>query len=375
MASRLAMLICVIVFCNIYVCHKYTSAIVSLDINFPIWLFRLTYFAIVALFYISIFYEETLSGHALLHTVVTYLVTVYLGIFMVSLPLFFGFDIAFLISRFLRGILPFVRVVYAEGLTVLLISLLLTGFGLWNARQISLKQYAITIAKPAKMGSIRLVMLGDIHLGTSIKEKELDNIVNTVNALSPDIVAITGDLFDHSTTPQLMDTSVEILSRLNARFGTYYVFGNHEHYLGDIYKATEGLRGAVKFLNDDTQLIDDSFYLVGRDDPTYKQRKKIGEIMSGLDTSKPVILIEHQPNGIDQNIAGGVDLQLSGHTHSGQLFPFNILVKAFNSLFYGHYIINGYQAIVTSGTGVWRFPIRVGSKCEIVCAEIYFGTP
>lgn len=373
MFSRLIMLFCVVILSNIYVCHKYEEFLALLNIGFSHWVFRAVYFAVVALFFASIFFQDALLRYELVETAITYLVTVYLGMFMLSLTLFLCFDAVFLVGRFFPRFLYTARILYAGGLTVLLISLAVTGYGMWNARQFSVKKYEITVAKTAGIESVRLVLLGDIHLGTSVKEKELYRIVGMVNALSPDVVAIGGDFYDHSTTAELRKAGAEILSLLKARYGVYYVFGNHEYYLGDVYQATDAARGVTRLLDDAYDLVGDAFYLVGRNDPTDRERKKTRDIVMGLDMSKPVIMIEHQPNDIEANIASGVDLQFSGHTHRGQVFPFNVLVKIFNGLFYGHYRIDGYQAVVTSGVGTWRFPIRVGSKNEIVCADIYFG--
>lgn len=373
MSSRLIMLFCVAVLSNIYVCYRYEEFLALLNIGLSHWLFRSVYFSVVALFFLSIFFQDQLLRYEIAETAITCLVTVYLGVFMLSLTLFLCFDFVFLIGRLSPRLLRFARILYGGGLTVLLISLFVTGYGMWNARQFSVKKYEITVAKTAAVESIRLVFLGDIHLGTSVKEKELYRIVGMVNALSPDIVVIGGDFYDHSSTAALKKSGAEIISLLKARYGAYYVFGNHEYYLGDPYEATEAARAVTRLLDDTYDLVGDAFYLVGRNDPTDRERKKTHDIVKGLDMSKPVIMIEHQPNDIEANIASGIDLQFSGHTHRGQLFPFNVLVKIFNGLFYGHYRIDGYQAIVTSGAGTWRFPIRVGSKNEIVCADINFG--
>lgn len=373
MLSRLIMLFCVVVLSNMYVCYKYEEFLALLNICFSHWVFRSAYSAVVLLFFASIFFQDALLKYEIAETAVTYIVTIYLGLFMLSLTLFLCFDAVFLVGRFFPRLLFAARMLYAGGLTVMLISIAVTGYGMWNARQFSVKKYEITVAKTTSVDSIRLVFLGDIHLGTSVREKELYRIVSMVNALSPDVVAIGGDFYDHSTTAGLKKAGAEIISLLKARYGVYYVFGNHEYYLGDVYQATEAARAVTRLLDDTYELVGDAFYLVGRNDPTDRERKKTPDIVKGLDMSKPVIMIEHQPNDIEANIASGIDLQFSGHTHRGQVFPFNVLVKIFNGLFYGHYRFDGYQAVVTSGTGTWRFPIRVGSKNEIVYADIYFG--
>lgn len=378
MVSRLAMLFFTVILLNVYVCLKYERLISSLNVVFSLWLFRLLYLSVVLSFFASIFYQSALLEHERLDTVVTYYITVYLGLFMFSFVLFAGFDVAFLIGRFLPRdwkVLPAIRWLYADGLSVLLISLLVTFYGIWNVKQIVLKEYDIVINKQSNIDELNIVMVGDFHLGTSIKEKELADIIEKINALSADIVFITGDLVDHATTNKLKKQAAYQLSLINSKYGTYYIFGNHEYYLGDAFAETAIIRSSLNFLYDETALIDNSFYVVGRADVTDRERKSIDALTESLDKDKPIILLDHQPRDIEEAVAGGVDLQLSGHTHKGQIFPFGLLVKAFNGLFYGYYKIGEYQAIVTSGVGAWRFPIRVGSNSEIVYIKARFQKP
>lgn len=392
MALRITAFLLILISLNIYVCYQYENVLVLLKIAHSVSFFRLIYFLIVTVFLGSIFYQSAMlekfasknCGLPLLDALFlsktsTWLMTVYLGMFVYGAVIFAAFDAAFLLGSFFPrdwNVFVFINRLYRGGLSVFIMSLLITFYGMWNAGQTPVREYRVVIDKRSNISELRLAMISDVHLGTAVNEKGLASLVRKVNELSPDIVCVIGDLFDHSTTEALKEAAAASLSQLRPALGSYYVFGNHEHYLGDAFAETSILRGTLTFLNDDRILVEDAFYLIGRDDATNKRRSSIETLTSGLDKAKPIILLDHQPHEIKANIDAGVDLQLSGHTHCGQLFPFGLLVKAFNGLFYGHYEIgSAYQAIVSSGAGVWRYPIRVGSSSEIVSVKICFKAP
>jgi len=377
MPSIISILLFALLLVNVYVCHKCEITLASLNVHFSILFFRLAYFAVFMSFLASIYYQGVLLKYEIVNTITSVLLGIYLCMFMTSLILFAFFDAAFLISRILPGhwgVRQLLSMLYASGFSVLIISLLVSVYGLWNAQRIVLKEYDVTINKVANVRGVRIAVISDVHLGTSIKEKQLADIVYMVNELSPDLVCITGDLFDHGTTEGQVAFAHSELSKLNSRLGTYFVFGNHERYLSDLTTIAAGLRASgVKTLADEVVLMEeDGFYLVGRKDHSYTGRKNTDSLIAELDKNKPIILLDHQPNDIYSAVGSGVSLQISGHTHSGQVFPFNVLVRLFNGLFYGYYRIGDYQAIVTSGAGVWRFPIRTSNKNEIALVNVHF---
>lgn len=368
--------ISMIVLLNAYVCARYTALVVAAGI--PIWLFRTVYALFVFSFFSSIFFQDALLVHPRLNDAVTFVLTIYLGIFIFSFAGFFIADATRLLGNFLPvsgALRSSLQKLYAHGLLVFAVAIVLTCYGMWNAKQLHVKEYAVTIAKHAPIERLDLLLLSDLHLGTAIREKELGEIVRRANALSPDVVCIAGDLFDHATTRALMESAAHSLGELKSKYGVYFVFGNHEYYLGDEREAVKGIiASGVAVLADESVIIGDGVYIVGRKDATDTRRLQIPDLLRAeeIDITKPVILLDHQPRDLKTAEAADVDLMLSGHTHAGQITPFDLLTGLFNEMLYGIRRSGNFHAIVSSGTGVWRFPIRVGSRNEMVLIRITF---
>ena len=228
-----------------------------------------------------------------------------------------------------------------------------------------------------KMKELHIVAFSDVHLGTTIEKRHLSIIVNKVNALKPDVILIPGDIIDEDIAPVIHNNVGEILKQLKARYGVYAVTGNHE-YIGGVMASKKYLTGhGVELLNDTALLIDDAFYVVGREDLTIKQftdgkRKELSEIMMGLDHSKPIILMDHQPFKLEVAEQNGIDLQLSGHTHHGQLWPFNYITNLVYELGWGYKKKGNTHFYVSSGIGGWGPPIRTVNRPEIVSIKLKF---
>ena len=171
----------------------------------------------------------------------------------------------------------------------------------------------------------------------------------------------------------------EEFKKIHSKYGVYAVFGNHEYYGGAIDKIAYEYEISANFnlLRDKTVKIDNSFYLVGREDLLYERysktkRRKIDELLSDTDRQLPIIVIDHQPANLSEGEKAGVDLQFSGHTHKGQLLPANIVTKRLFENDFGLLAKNTYNVVVSSGVGTWGPPIRIGSASEIVQVEIEF---
>ena len=148
--------------------------------------------------------------------------------------------------------------------------------------------------------------------------------------------------------------------------------GNHEYYLSNMTKILSYFDNTgIKVLQDKIIPIED-IYLVGRKDIHANDRTPLSEILHGADKNRPIIILDHQPNTINESINNGADLQLSGHTHNGQLFPFNCIVRLVNHSHYGIVESGNFKAVVSSGIGTWMYPIRTGSHSEIVRIKIKF---
>jgi predicted MPP superfamily phosphohydrolase len=239
------------------------------------------------------------------------------------------------------------------------------------------------------MEGFRVALISDLHIGSTVGQKWLANIVDAVNSTNPDLICIAGDLFDGNIDAinDLEDIAFE-LRRFEARFGVYACQGNHDvdrislREGADTDRIQEFLEKAgVTFLLDEVLLIVERFYLAGRRDARpiggRDGRKTAAELIAGLDRYRPLIILNHQPLDFQAEEEAGAALILSGHTHAGQFFPGNLatarIYRKPASVHYGLWQGRTAQAVVSSGAGVWGPPIRVGTKSEVVVIDVGFG--
>lgn len=265
------------------------------------------------------------------------------------------------------------------GFVVVVVVLGFVLYGAWNSRNPQLTHYDINIDKPA--GSLKVlhaVVVSDIHLGNIVHNDRLMAMIDRVNSLNPDIVFLPGDIIDENIGPFVEQKMPESFRKLNSKYGVYAVFGNHEYIGGHAEEAYHYLTEAgVTVLRDGFMEIAGCFNVVGRDDRSRERfgvagRKELSEVMASIDRSIPVLLLDHQPGHLGEAQEQGVDLQLSGHTHRGQLFPFNLITKRIFETDWGYLSKGEFQIIVSSGFGTWGPPIRVGNQPEIVDIVIHF---
>jgi predicted MPP superfamily phosphohydrolase len=254
----------------------------------------------------------------------------------------------------------------------------LGGLGVVDvARRVRVKDVRIPLAKwPRAKSGYRVVQLSDVHVGPTIGKGFLEDVVAQANALAPDLIVITGDLVDGRVSA--LAEHVAPLAGLRAKDGVFFVTGNHEYYSGvDEWLAHLPSLG-VRVLRNERVAIggagSDGFDLAGVDDWMAKGHghgPDLPRALAGRDESRAVVLLAHQPKQIAQAAALGVDVQLSGHTHGGQLFPFNFLVHLAQPYVDGLHVHDGKTAIyVSCGTGYWGPPMRVGAPAEITHIEL-----
>jgi predicted MPP superfamily phosphohydrolase len=257
-----------------------------------------------------------------------------------------------------------------------LVAVLLLG-GYINATIPRIKNLNLFIPKkPISIKSLNIVMVSDIHLGTMISRSRIDTIVSKINALNPDIVLLPGDIIDEDPAPVIKKNLGEAIKNIRSRFGTYAVTGNHE-FIGGVEEACAYLTAhGVTMLRDRSIKIGDSFFIVGREDRsvgrTGHKRKGLDELMIAVDTKLPVILMDHQPFGLEEAVHQGIDLQLSGHTHYGQLWPLNYIVNSIYEISWGYKRIGKTHFYISSGVGTWGPPMRIGNHPEIVHIQLNF---
>lgn len=221
----------------------------------------------------------------------------------------------------------------------------------------------LTIDKPLSR-PLKIVGISDLHLGYTIGRDELRTWVDLINAERPDLILIAGDIVDNDTRPILAEGMQYELSRLSARLGVYAVLGNHE-YIGNQMRSRELLaQTSIRLLRDEAVLVDNAFYIVGRDDRTNRDRLSLGELLRPLEASKPILLLDHQPYALEESERQGIDFQLSGHTHRGQVFPINLIVDKMYELSHGYKQRGASHFYVSSGLGLWGGKFRIGTQSE-----------
>lgn len=260
---------------------------------------------------------------------------------------------------------------------VLALSFGTTVIGHINARFPRIHPLEIQINKPAgKFKELNIVAMSDIHLGTIVRNSNLEHLVDKVNNLQPDLILLPGDIVDEDVSSVMEQNMAASLRKLKAPCGVFAVTGNHE-YFGGVQKSVDYIQeGNVRILQDTAIKIEDAFYLIGRKDLTGKSfgdlRKPLAEVMDGVDKNLPLILMDHQPFHLEEAEQNGIDLQLSGHTHHGQLFPFNLITDRVYEKSWGYLRKGGTQYYVSCGVGTWGPPIRIGNRPEIVYIKLKF---
>jgi predicted MPP superfamily phosphohydrolase len=269
------------------------------------------------------------------------------------------------------------RRIYAGGLFAIALAGVISVGGYFNAKNIRSTEYEISLNKSGfSENGLRVAMISDVHLGSFLHGSDMPALVERVNALSPDLILLCGDIYEERTTSEDMEGSLEAFSGFRAALGAYYVLGNHEYYaerrgILDLSALFDDLYAAgITPLRDERVLVG-GIQLVGRNDVTAGSRKPLQELLRGADMTKPVFILDHQPR-VSESAESGADLQLSGHTHAGQLFPAGQLAQLMGvfPVSYGLRAYGDFRIIVSSGAGVWGFPMRVGSPSEIVLVTI-----
>jgi hypothetical protein len=313
---------------------------------------------------------------------------VLLGSFWLAAMVYFLlFAFAIDIIRLLNFIVPFFpsfltvnpeRTKEITSFAIIVVVLVIVLGGYINARTPIIKTLELSISKNGRtIKSLNIAVASDIHLGTIVCKSKLERIVQHINSLNPDLVLLPGDVVDEDIGPVIRNNLGETLRKIRSKYGVFAITGNHE-YIGGVEPACKYLaEHGITMLRDTWVKIGDSLYVVGREDIsirgfTGKTRKPLSELMAEVDKSYPVIMMDHQPFRLEEAEINGVDLQLSGHTHHGQLWPFNFVTKKVYELSWGYKKKGNTHYYVSCGVGTWGPPIRTGNRPEIINIKLQF---
>jgi hypothetical protein len=362
---------------NIYLFYKGYHAIPALKNN------RLLYsviFFLLAVIFIAAKILE--SRHS---SVITDALNI-LGGFWLAFMLY-GF-IFFLLSDIILIILRIPGIINADNIflfrkwsffiIVSVSSLLIIG-GFINAIIPVVRKYDITINKSAgETKTLRIAAVSDIHLGSVIRKRSIKKLSAMLKDMNPDMVLLLGDIVDGEIGPVLRGDLLQYFTIPQCHDGLYAITGNHE-FIGGAGRTIPYIESkGIKVLKDEIVTIEGGIQLIGRiDRDSYrfyrKERLPLSELMKLADTSKPVILLDHQPFHLDETAKYGIDLQLSGHTHNGQIWPLNYITSKIYELSYGYLKKANTQFIVSSGYGLWGPRVRSGSRSEVLLINIKFS--
>ena len=268
------------------------------------------------------------------------------------------------------------KLYFGAGVTSLV--LLITAAGFFNRTNFKVKTLELTLQKKnSSLTELNIVMFSDLHLSPINDEIFLNKIVGKVNSLNPDIILLPGDIVDDKAQILKRNGIGSGLRDLKSKYGIFSCTGNHEFI--------NGVKGSINFtrefgitvLRDEFIKVENLFYLIGREDVsrgnfTKEKRKQLKDIISGINDNLPLLLLDHTPVRLNEAVQNKIDLQLSGHTHNGQMFPLNFITNLIYEVSCGYLKKDNTHFYVSSGVGSWGPPVKLASDAEIVNLKIKF---
>lgn len=359
--------------------HAYLIIKIYKAFHFKTWLFVFTGALMVLLIILPVltrFFEKAskeLPAVITAYTGYTWMAMIFiffvLHLFFDIVKLFFS-AVCWVLKRDFSIITDYPRAYF---IVACFVSLAISGYGYYEASNIKLERITIYTEKlPEDIGKIKIIQISDLHIGTVIKNNRLKKIIDLIRKENPDILLSTGDLIDRRIQVQINGNSG--FKQINPKLGKYAVLGNHEFYTG--------IKNSIEFLQDEGFIIlrgkainiNDIINIAGVDDPAGKPFNYIEiaekDLLKNLPENRFTILLKHQPR-VDMEAVEHFDLQLSGHTHGGQIYPFRYLTRIFYPFPSGLVELSKDKFLYTSrGTGIWGPPIRFLSPPEITVIEL-----
>ena len=273
---------------------------------------------------------------------------------------------------------------YWAGIVAIVFTVGYLFMGWQSAHYVVQTDYVVKTNKDVE--ELRIALISDSHVGATFHGDKFYEHLKTIEKQNPDMLVIAGDFVDDDTSKEDMIKSCEALGKVRFKYGIYYVFGNHDKgYYDESYRGYNGddlveqlEKNNVVVLQDENVLIDNQYYLIGRNDRSEVQRggtrKEMSELVNGLDQDKFSIVLDHQPNDYQNQSDANVDLVLSGHTHGGQLFPLmnieNLTGLGGDNQVYGYKKEKNTNFIVSSGIADWNIKFKTGCISEYVIVDI-----
>jgi predicted MPP superfamily phosphohydrolase len=266
------------------------------------------------------------------------------------------------------------RLLLRGGVLLIIISLSLTVViaGVINFNTLRISEYKVNVpARSSDINRLRIAFVSDFHLQELTPAGFVEKFVKKIGTINPDLMLFGGDIVEGDREDEAMEKFEILLGSIRTTYGVFGVLGNHEHYARQDTGSFFNKSGII-ILRDSVVFFNSFFILAGRNDSHTRTRKSVDELMKSTSDSLPVILVDHRPTEIDQVSKTHVDIQLSGHTHNGQLFPINLITKKVYELSWGYRKIGNTHFFVSSGIKLWGPPVRTTGKSEVMVIDITF---
>jgi uncharacterized protein len=362
---------------NIYI-YKHLLNL-NIEAGWKLVVFKSVFFTIVLAYPLGRFFERVYPS--IITDIIVKTGSLWLGAMLFLTLMFITIDLLRLVFKLMNyffnfNLLNLTILLPKITLVVLITSGILVSISYLNALLPRVNFQSISTNKQiGNHKQFRIGMASDLHLGTVISNGRLNRFVNMMNEQKPDIILLAGDIFDEDIGPVIKRDMGKLISQLNAPLGVFAVTGNHE-YIGGVVPAVEYLqKHGVRVVRDSAMLINEIIYIIGREDRQSKymgnyNRKTLNNLVDSLDKSKFMVLLDHQPYNLHEAVENNIDIQFSGHTHHGQLWPFNLITKAIFEVSRGLKKKDNTHIFVSTGFGTWGPPMRLGNRPEIVIFDI-----
>ena len=361
--------------------------------------FRIIFAVIYVLLSTSLLTGFLIKKPKSLHRILKITGNYFLGIFLYTLVIILAADLGRILLKYVFHV-SWIHSRMAFTIAGAICTVLIIFFsarGIFHAKYIKVSSYDVQINKTIPKGnSMKIVLLADTHFGYNSGILHAKELVRKINKQKPDLVCIAGDIFDNEYDAIRDPERIEkVLQRIKSTYGVYACWGNHDlneeilagftfkHKDDDLFDIKDPRMkkfledSNIHILEDESVLINDSFYVIGRKDASltekiHETRKAPAQLTEGLDRDKPIIMIDHQPKELQELADAGIDLDLCGHTHDGQTFPGNFTIKLMWENPCGLLMKGNMTNITTSGAGVWGPAMRLGTDSEICSIDIHF---
>jgi predicted MPP superfamily phosphohydrolase len=356
---------------NVYLILRIGQLFINKGYRFQ---YALIYLFIVAIYPFVSFISAGKSG--IVYDIFSWIASYYLPFYLYMFLSVLIFDIFLLVNWPLKLVqtekMKSTRFKVTGLLAISSISAGVVFAGAVNFNTIRTTNYHIEIpGKSSDIDHLKIAFASDFHLKQQTDIHFVERFVATIAAIQPDLMIYGGDIVEGRGEGSKMDRIAQLLSEIHAKYGVYAVLGNHESY-GVQAKGHFFGKAGMQSLCDSIAIIGHSFNLAGRFDNRYMERKTTVDLLKSVNDSMPVILIDHRPTDIEENSKTVADIQFSGHTHNGQLFPLNLILENIYRLSWGYEKIGHTHFFVSSGIMLWGPPVRTTGKSEIMVVNVDF---